>query len=48
MNRQGVDVVYDGVGQATFEQSLKFLRARGLHLAMGHFYQGVCGGELYP
>jgi NADPH2:quinone reductase len=26
----GVDVVYDGVGQATFEQSLKCLRPRGL------------------
>jgi len=28
---EGVDVVYHGVGQATFEQSPKFLRARGLH-----------------
>ena len=27
---KGVDVVYDGVGQATFEQSLKCLRPRGL------------------
>ena len=29
-NRKGVDVVYDGVGQTTFEQSLKSLRPRGL------------------
>jgi NADPH2:quinone reductase len=29
-NGDGVDVVYDGVGQATFEQSLKCLRRRGL------------------
>jgi NADPH:quinone reductase len=29
-NSEGVDVVYDGVGQATFEQSLNCLRPRGL------------------
>lgn len=29
-NNKGVDLVYDGVGQATFEQSLKCLRPRGL------------------
>jgi NADPH:quinone reductase len=29
-NREGVNVVYDGVGVATFEQSLKCLRPRGL------------------
>ena len=29
-NRQGVEVVFDGVGKSTFEQSLKCLRRRGL------------------
>ena len=28
--REGVDVVYDGVGEATFEQSLRCLHPRGL------------------
>lgn len=32
---KGVDVVYDGVGQATFEQSLKCLRPRGLLVLYG-------------
>lgn len=32
---QGLDVVYDGVGQATFEQSLKCLRRRGLLVLYG-------------
>ncbi len=31
----GVDVVYDGVGQATFEESLKALRPRGLLVLFG-------------
>jgi NADPH2:quinone reductase len=31
----GVDVVYDGVGQSTFEQSLKCLRRRGLLVLYG-------------
>lgn len=34
-NGAGVDVVYDGVGQATFEQSLKCLRRRGLMALYG-------------
>jgi NADPH:quinone reductase len=32
---QGLDVVYDGVGQVTFEQSLKCLRRRGLLVLYG-------------
>jgi NADPH:quinone reductase len=42
-NREGVDVVYDGVGQTTFEQSLKCLRARGL-LAL----YGAASGPVPP
>jgi NADPH2:quinone reductase len=42
-NRAGVDVVYDGVGQATFEQSLKCLRPRGL-LAL----YGAASGPVPP
>lgn len=34
-NREGVDVVYDGVGQTTFEQSLKCLRRRGMLVLYG-------------
>jgi NADPH2:quinone reductase len=40
---RGVDVVYDGVGQATFEQSLKCLRRRGL-LAL----YGAASGPVPP
>lgn len=40
---KGVDVVYDGVGQATFEQSLKSLRRRGL-LAL----YGAASGPVPP
>ena len=32
---KGVDVVYDGVGKTTFEQSLKCLRTRGLLALFG-------------
>jgi NADPH:quinone reductase len=32
---KGLDVVYDGVGQATFEQSLKCIRRRGLLVLYG-------------
>lgn len=39
----GVDVVYDGVGKATFEQSLKCLRRRGL-LAL----YGAASGPVPP
>jgi NADPH2:quinone reductase len=39
----GLDVVYDGVGQATFEQSLKCLRPRGL-LA----FHGAASGPVPP
>jgi NADPH:quinone reductase len=42
-NREGVDVVYDGVGVATFEQSLKCLRPRGL-LAL----YGAASGPVPP
>ncbi|MFM7794763.1 MAG: zinc-binding dehydrogenase, partial [Microcystis panniformis] len=31
----GVDVVYDSVGAATFEKSLKILKSRGLLVAFG-------------
>jgi NADPH:quinone reductase len=34
-NGDGLDVVYDGVGQSTFEQSLKCLRRRGLLVLYG-------------
>jgi NADPH2:quinone reductase len=34
-NGRGVDVVYDGVGQATFEGSLRSLRPRGLMVLFG-------------
>ena len=33
---RGVDVVYDGVGKATFEQSLDCLRPRGLMVSYGN------------
>lgn len=33
---RGVDVVYDGVGQATFEKSLDCLRPRGLMVSYGN------------
>jgi len=33
---RGVDVVYDGVGQATFEKSLDCLRKRGLMVSFGN------------
>jgi NADPH2:quinone reductase len=33
---KGVDVVYDGVGQATFEPSLDCLRVRGLMVSFGN------------
>lgn len=33
---RGVDVVYDGVGQATFEDSLDCLRPRGLMVSFGN------------
>jgi NADPH2:quinone reductase len=42
-NGVGLDVVYDGVGQATFEQSLKCLRRRGL-LAL----YGAASGPVPP
>jgi NADPH:quinone reductase len=42
-NREGVDVVYDGVGEATFEQSLRSLRPRGL-LAL----YGAASGPVPP
>jgi NADPH:quinone reductase len=42
-NGAGVDVVYDGVGRATFEQSLKCLRRRGL-LAL----YGAASGPVPP
>ncbi len=42
-NGIGVDVVYDGVGKSTFEQSLKSLRRRGL-LAL----YGAASGPVPP
>jgi NADPH:quinone reductase len=33
---KGVDVVYDGVGQATFEPSLDCLKVRGLMVSFGN------------
>lgn len=41
--REGVDVVYDGVGEATFEQSLRCLRPHGL-LAL----YGAASGPVPP
>ena len=35
-NGRGVDVVYDGVGKATFEKSLDCLRPRGLLVSFGN------------
>ena len=35
-NGKGVDVVYDGVGKATFEKSLDCLRPRGLMVSFGN------------
>ncbi|WMT87073.1 quinone oxidoreductase [Pelagibacterium sp. 26DY04] len=35
-NNKGVDVVYDGVGQATFEKSLDCLRPMGLMVSYGN------------
>lgn len=35
-NGMGVDVVYDSVGQSTFEQSLSVLRPRGMLVLFGH------------
>ncbi|MBX7145811.1 MAG: quinone oxidoreductase [Alphaproteobacteria bacterium] len=35
-NDQGVDVVYDGVGKATFENSLDCLKPRGLMVSFGN------------
>lgn len=35
-NGRGVDVVYDGVGKATFERSLDCLRPRGLMVSFGN------------
>ena len=34
-NGRGVDVVYDGVGAKTFDQSLQCLRARGMMVLFG-------------
>jgi len=42
-NGAGLDVVYDGAGQSTFEQSLKCLRPRGL-LAL----YGAASGPVPP
>ena len=35
-NGQGVDIVFDGVGKATFEASLDSLKKRGLHISYGN------------
>lgn len=35
-NGRGVDVVYDGVGKATFDKSLDCLRSRGLMVSFGN------------
>ena len=43
---RGVDVVYDGVGQATFEQSLDCLRPRGLMVSFGNASGPVTGVNL--
>lgn len=42
----GVDVVYDGVGKATFEQSLDCLRPRGLMVSFGNASGPVTGVAL--
>jgi NADPH2:quinone reductase len=42
----GVDVVYDGVGKATFEQSLDCLRPRGLMVSFGNASGAVTGVNL--
>lgn len=43
---RGVDVVYDGVGRATFEQSLDCLRPRGLMVSYGNASGPVTGVSL--
>lgn len=43
---RGVDVVYDGVGQATFEASLDCLRPRGLMVSFGNASGPVTGVNL--
>ncbi len=43
---RGVDVVYDGVGKATFEQSLDCLRPRGLMVSFGNASGAVTGVAL--
>ena len=43
---RGVDVVYDGVGQATFEHSLDCLRPRGLMVSFGNASGPVTGVSL--
>lgn len=43
---RGVDVVYDGVGQATFEHSLDCLRPRGLMVSYGNASGPVTGVSL--
>lgn len=43
---KGVDVVYDGVGQATFEKSLDCLRPRGLMVSYGNATGPVCVPDL--
>jgi len=43
---RGVDVVYDGVGKATFEQSLDCLRPRGLMVSYGNASGPVTGVSL--
>ena len=43
---RGVDVVYDGVGQATFEHSLDCIRPRGLMVSYGNASGPVTGVSL--
>ena len=43
---RGVDVVYDGVGKATFENSLDCLRPRGLMVSFGNASGPVTGVSL--
>jgi NADPH2:quinone reductase len=43
---RGVDVVYDGIGQATFEHSLDCLRPRGLMVSFGNASGPVTGVSL--
>lgn len=43
---RGVDVVYDGVGKATFAQSLDCLRPRGLMVSFGNASGPVTGIDL--